>query len=563
MKLSLENTVIYLFFHLGMVILSSSQETQSTSAQTTKYNYYEKKMYEAHVSSNPNLGLLYADSALNEAYEQGNHQKVAHVKYYQSKLYRLNNQIDRSVKTILSIDPNYDRDYINNQLGEIFLDLGAYRQAIPRLKSFVESEKNLESKYYIYNLIGRAYLKLYDFENAKNIFLEQCEIAKSLNSDYFLIGNKINQMYLSLENNEIDKAGDYGVQAMDIYNASNPSNEIDQSSINLFFFLGSYHFKKKNYAQAIDLLTRSIYKLEQLQKNDVSQPQLLSIANILNKSYLATQKINESQELILQLSKNKLTKADMASLLGMKIDLAIARKNISTIATLKQEKDDLDVQLAKISVEEENRRQNILGEIYMSNAENELKYDKLKLAKAKSDQLFTVITAILSIAVIVIISVSIFLYSNNQKNKINLELNHKRNDLQNFSMDLTYRIKEKHEFLKELQTISHLHSDQIKQELKKLIAKLNAVDTSRKGLEKFLENVDQVNEAFTNKLLNKHPTLNKYEQEFCAFIKIGLSNKDISNIKNIETNSVRTGRARLKKKLNIGDQDLYYYLKSL
>jgi hypothetical protein len=76
--------------------------------------------------------------------------------------------------------------------------------------------------------------------------------------------------------------------------------------------------------------------------------------------------------------------------------------------------------------------------------------------------------------------------------------------------------------------------------------------------------IDSVNAAFYEKLRIRFPGLTKNERELCGYLRINLSTKDISIIKNVEAASVKMGKNRLRKKLGLGpEEDLYGYLRNI
>ena len=80
----------------------------------------------------------------------------------------------------------------------------------------------------------------------------------------------------------------------------------------------------------------------------------------------------------------------------------------------------------------------------------------------------------------------------------------------------------------------------------------------------FQENVDKVNHEFINVLAQKYPDLTTNEQQICALLRLQLSTKEIATIKNVEIDSVKTMRYRLRKKLNIDSEtNLNQFLKSI
>jgi DNA-binding CsgD family transcriptional regulator len=65
---------------------------------------------------------------------------------------------------------------------------------------------------------------------------------------------------------------------------------------------------------------------------------------------------------------------------------------------------------------------------------------------------------------------------------------------------------------------------------------------------------------FINKLKSLNLQLVQTELEFCAFLKLNLSSKDIARYKNIEPKTVQTKKYRIRKKLNIpNEEDIYYW----
>jgi len=62
---------------------------------------------------------------------------------------------------------------------------------------------------------------------------------------------------------------------------------------------------------------------------------------------------------------------------------------------------------------------------------------------------------------------------------------------------------------------------------------------------------NSVNEFFYQKLLYDFPNLTQAEVKLSAFLKLGLSSKDISAVLFISTDSVKVARSRLRKKLKL------------
>jgi tetratricopeptide (TPR) repeat protein len=77
-------------------------------------------------------------------------------------------------------------------------------------------------------------------------------------------------------------------------------------------------------------------------------------------------------------------------------------------------------------------------------------------------------------------------------------------------------------------------------------------------------NIESVNEEFYEKLKAAFPGLTKSEIDLCGYIRINLSNKDISILKNVAASSVKMSKTRLRKKLGVSpDEDLYEFIRSI
>ena len=73
--------------------------------------------------------------------------------------------------------------------------------------------------------------------------------------------------------------------------------------------------------------------------------------------------------------------------------------------------------------------------------------------------------------------------------------------------------------------------------------------------EDFKFHFEKVHQGFFSRLSGKFPILTSKDQRLCAYIKLGLSTKDIAGLINITPESVEIGRVRLRKKLGLTRTD--------
>lgn len=82
--------------------------------------------------------------------------------------------------------------------------------------------------------------------------------------------------------------------------------------------------------------------------------------------------------------------------------------------------------------------------------------------------------------------------------------------------------------------------------------------------ERFQDNFNIVYDNYLGLLVARFPTLKKNDLKLCAYLKMGLSSKEIASLLNTNLRSVETARYRLRKKLGLeGGENLTGFLQSI
>ncbi|MDT7831352.1 LuxR C-terminal-related transcriptional regulator [Flavobacteriaceae bacterium S356] len=140
---------------------------------------------------------------------------------------------------------------------------------------------------------------------------------------------------------------------------------------------------------------------------------------------------------------------------------------------------------------------------------------------------------------------------------------------------VAYKSEEIDELLKE--TLKHVRSkEKLTMNLQKfsreeegvtLQSILSDLKASKVDDTKFLlikQNIEKINSEFIQALKEKHPNLTKTEVEVCLFIKVGLSRKEIAEVRSTSEYAVKTMRNRVRKKIHVNANiTLDDYLNSL
>ncbi|CAM1345262.1 tetratricopeptide repeat protein [Tenacibaculum amylolyticum] len=171
------------------------------------------------------------------------------------------------------------------------------------------------------------------------------------------------------------------------------------------------------------------------------------------------------------------------------------------------------------------------------------------LIKAKNEELQKQLyTTIVVIIILIVISTFYFGYNYYVKTK-KKQLGHKIEDspIEKLTQDLPQLSETK-------STVS----------LEEIIFNLknNAFDEDKIATLK--ENIKTLNTDFLKRLKQKHPKLTKTDIEVCSFIKVGLSRREIANLRRTSIEAIKSTRFRLKKKLELTKEDaLDEYIKNL
>lgn len=141
----------------------------------------------------------------------------------------------------------------------------------------------------------------------------------------------------------------------------------------------------------------------------------------------------------------------------------------------------------------------------------------------------------------------------------------KSKELSNFTLLLSQKKKlfsEMQDDLKQLK--STLKNDESRKKVTDIFRKLHQNKIGEEYMEIFDVNFEKVHHNFFEKLKKLNPTFTHRELRLCAFIKMNLSNKEISPLLNISIRGVESARYRVRKKLNVmHDDNLVSFLNSL
>ena len=118
---------------------------------------------------------------------------------------------------------------------------------------------------------------------------------------------------------------------------------------------------------------------------------------------------------------------------------------------------------------------------------------------------------------------------------------------------------EKNTLLNKLQeTVGHIENQidkKLKADLKEIKKSIETSYSLDKSWDSFLHRFEDVHPRFFQALKKTNPNLTMEDLKLSAYIKIGMSNKEIAHVTHLTPGSVKTKVHRLKVKLNMGPDD--------
>jgi hypothetical protein len=101
-------------------------------------------------------------------------------------------------------------------------------------------------------------------------------------------------------------------------------------------------------------------------------------------------------------------------------------------------------------------------------------------------------------------------------------------------------------------------------QLKNILGKIRENNYVEDSWESFRIHFEKVHPSFFNKLYLRCPELNNNHLKHCAYLRIGLGNKQVAGLLNISIKGVEMARYRIKKKLKLNpDESLMSYIQSV
>ncbi|MEO9485068.1 MAG: tetratricopeptide repeat protein [Ekhidna sp.] len=188
------------------------------------------------------------------------------------------------------------------------------------------------------------------------------------------------------------------------------------------------------------------------------------------------------------------------------------------------------------------------------------------------------IRILILVLVIITIVASAIIITKNQRQKarrkeqkalkeaeeVKKELEFKKKELVSYTINFVQKNQLFEELMTTVSAIKKISSDEIRKEIINMDRTIKRHLQVDKDWEDFKLRFGNLHTGFFDKILAQEPTLTGNDLKLCALVKMSFSIKEISEMMGISTESVKTARYRLKKKLNLpGEMSVNDFLNSI
>lgn len=439
---------------------------------------------------------------------------------------------------------------MNSNVGVVMYQQNNYQKALIYYKNaqkIIEaSSRDTVALLNIYNNIGIVFSDLASYEQAETYFLEGLKMAEQVKMPIYIEMLQFNLGDLYYDQNRYD-------EALVLYKASKKIKEKNNIPFgNNLSRIGSYYFQIDNYTLAKKYLLEAEEAL--LKVND--KVVLIDTYEVLCNLYRQTDSLE--QALFYVFKAEKLAE----NIIGDKRRLAIYKNIIDLSFDLAQfenaQKYFRLYQILLSSITNED----LQSKIYEIEASYELEIksykDSIRLKDNKLSLNKSQISLLMGLILLGALLFTIYyIKSRNTQLKIKMEhLNliskHNALELQQSKLLLS---KKQDDFSALVVHLETLKNDLSEDQLNKLISSLNSTNVVEKNWEDYLAYFQKMNPNFVAVLALRGIKLTQSELRLCSLIQQGLTIGEISHLLKLQYKSVETYRYRLRKKLQLAEQD--------
>ena len=437
----------------------------------------------------------------------------------------------------------------------------------------------------IFTNIGNVYFERNEINVAFKYYMKSLAINKVNNNKIELAYNYNNIAAIYSSRNQLNKTLDYALQAV---------QQLDPNKNAYFYYslqtnIGEVYLQKKDYAMSMAYLNNAMVNQQKFGFNSDLIQTYLEISSLFSKIDKSDSAFTYLKRALLLSSRLKDAATErgiqklMADYYVSKSDYVKAYQALSKYILLNDS-------VNKFNDYRKMSDMNKVYGVYKKSHDNEMLVKDMTLKKEMAEKRW-IITVVLAFSLGLITIIMIFrlrnlkqerqtqllLESNKEKSlekeknyqakmmkELNEVLDQRNRELTAYSLDVMKNNQMMEEISEEIKHLMIVLSARDKKEYKNEIQNIQTklqMHNSMNVFNEFKYYFEQVHPSFYKNIEEKCPDLTIKEKRLCAFLRLGLSTKDIASITFTEVRSVESARNRLRKKLDIAsDESLIEFL---
>ena len=555
-------------------------------------------------SENTQAALIYTEEALDLSRAYRNDSLEAESIYMLGSIYQYSGAFIESIEQMKTAESLFselglDQRMINAKsiLGSVYSDAGNYPQALKYYFEVLEygrEQLNVNTEVFALTRIAVIQSKLGELSIARRFFQEA--IDKAVESGNWGAQTIALSELAAMERTEgnLDLAIRYYQQSIDIFNERNVVHAVPR----LLYNIAELQSESADYSLAIETAERAIEGANSMNNSFLTINAIILLSHIYHLSgdysksnellQEASTSMQNSSLMIFEIQISELMAKNYAAmgneseairLNSKSLSAALeqkkwtsAQKALSELVKLQEQtsnfKEALNFQKLLVAVNDsilnaERNREIVELETRFNLGEQERQIQLLE--KEKEKQAFIQYALAAGLVLFMIGGFLLFRIQKHkaQKQKIALEnvqlreeklqseLEYKNKQLTTQSLNLV----QKNELMKELKgKINNLGKEVSARDLGGLTSMVDYSLSLDKDWEQFQLHFEEVHASFYHFLKENYPDMTPNDMKLCALVKLNLSIKEMAAILGISSDSVKTARYRLRKKLNLNTE---------
>lgn len=448
---------------------------------------------------------------------------------------------------------------IDTHLAALDFDRSEYEKAIARLETVLAEldgdDENYSIKAKACNILGNIYSEMERYETSNTYLLESTKYF-SLSADSV----NVSLCYINLAYNHI---------------------ELKNYEQSLMYAQKSYQMSKAlNFVRLVGgslyIIGKVALQLDRLEQAEMQLTEALDLSKQSEDPVLVAYVHAELAKLYMQLGQPKrlATHIDQLESLARDYELTVLLKDAYELKSAWHEKSESydealnDYKVYK-TLADSLFNERMTAQLNEMTTKYNTEKKEREIEQLKHQEKISHWTKRLMVAAIVVLLIICALIYSRQKKakqltqykleKAKEEIEYQEQELMTFTLSLAQKKNLLHDIKESAKPVRQLEDANL--QLKKINSSIKNGWNVEKDWEEFRSRFEKIHDTFFTRLIELGPTLTPYDLRMCAYLKLSLSSKEIASLLNIKVSSVEIQRSRLRKKLNLTqDENLGTFL---